>query len=145
MPADLGPASPYGYNTLLTAAALAFENGAVNTLLNGPSFPDPDWLLASLPGPTRQRSLSPYWYQLVYRNLRTTEPGCALLWKVFGGREVYQIVLERDEAGTLHWHCTCADAVYRGEDAPHRCKHVQGLQAIGRRLAALPPPEARAG
>ena len=35
--------------------------------------------------------------------------------------------------GNLRWHCTCADAVFRGERAPHACKHVRGLQELGRR------------
>jgi hypothetical protein len=117
----------------------------VTTSPNNPHLPDPAWVFTTLPGPTRKRNLSSYCYQLVFRNPDTTEPGCTLLWEVFGGREVYQIALERGAAGQLHWHCTCADAVYRGEDAPHRCKHVRGLQAIGRNLAAQLPLEARAG
>jgi hypothetical protein len=92
----------------------------------------PAVLFASLPGPTRRRRPSPYCYSLTYRNPEPGEAGCALLWEVSGGREVYQIVLEREPRGTLRWHCTCADAVYRGEDAPHTCKHVRGLRALGR-------------
>jgi hypothetical protein len=88
---------------------------------------------ALLPGPTRRRLPSPYCYRLTYRNADPAGAGCALLWEVYGGREVYQIALERASAGGLHWHCTCADAVYRGEDAPHTCKHVRGLQKLGRR------------
>jgi predicted nucleic acid-binding Zn finger protein len=45
----------------------------------------------------------------------------------------YQIALERDEAGTLRIHCTCADAVFRAEDKGRFCKHVRGLLHIGRR------------
>ena len=90
-------------------------------------------VLASLPGPTRKRTPSPYCYQLTYRNPDPNEPGCALLWEVLGGRLVYQVALERQANGGLRWHCTCADAVYRGEDvADHRCKHVRGLVALGR-------------
>jgi hypothetical protein len=89
-------------------------------------------VFASLPGPTRKRAPSAYCYRLTYRNPNPTEPGCVLLWDVDGGRQSYQIALERESAGTLRWHCTCADAVYRGEDAPHLCKHVRGLQALGR-------------
>ena len=94
---------------------------------------------ASLPGPTRDRAPSPYCYRLTYRNLDPAEPGCVLLWDVHGGRQPYQIALERESAGTLRWHCTCADAVYRGEDAPHVCKHVRGLLELGRRPAAEAP------
>jgi hypothetical protein len=90
-------------------------------------------VFASLPGPTRKRVPSAYRYQLTYRNPEPNRPGCVLLWDVHGGRQPYQIALEREPAGTLRWHCTCADAVYRGEDAPHTCKHVRGLQALGRR------------
>src|SRR5262245_20737072 len=100
-------------------------------------------VFASLPGPTRRRQLSPYCYRLSYRNPHPHETGCVLLWDVYGGRQEYQIALEREATGKLRWHCTCADAVYRGEDVPHICKHVRGLQALGRpakekRLAAEP-------
>jgi hypothetical protein len=88
---------------------------------------------ASLPGPTRKRTPSAYCYRLTYRNPEPNRLGCVLLWDVHGGRQDYQIALEREPAGTLRWHCTCADAVYRGEDAPHTCKHVRGLKALGRR------------
>lgn len=89
-------------------------------------------LCASLPGPTRKREPSSYCYRLTYRNPRPDGAGCVLLWHVSGGREGYQIALERETTGLLRWHCTCADAVYRGEDAPHVCKHVRALQALGR-------------
>src|SRR5207248_1565965 len=79
----------------------------------------------------RKRTPSDYCYRLAYRNPRPDEPGCALLWEVVGGRLEYQIALERQPSGALRWHCTCADAVYRGEDAPHVCKHVRGLLALG--------------
>jgi hypothetical protein len=85
-----------------------------------------------LPGPTRKRTRSRYCFRLRYRNPRPGTPGCALLWEVEGGREPYQVALERNARGDLRWHCTCADAVYRGEDAPHLCKHVRGLQQLGR-------------
>ena len=86
----------------------------------------------SLPGPTRKREPSAYCYRLTYRNPDPADVGCVLLWDVHGGRQPYQIALERESAGTLRWHCTCADAVYRGEDAPHVCKHVRAMQALGR-------------
>jgi hypothetical protein len=95
---------------------------------------------ASLPGPTRKRTRSAYSYHLTYRNPEPFTAGCALLWDVFGGRQPYQIALEREHGGGLRWHCTCADAVFRGEDRPHVCKHVRGLQALGRRAADEPAP-----
>lgn len=87
---------------------------------------------AALPGPTRKRTPSPYCYRMVYRNDDAAAVGCSLQWDVLGGREVYQVALERLRSGRLCWHCTCPDAVYRGENAPHFCKHVRGLQAQGR-------------
>ena len=83
--------------------------------------PAPTVVMATLPGPTRKRTITPYYYRLTYRNPEPNSPGCALLWEVEGGR--------------LRWHCSCADAIYRGEDAPHTCKHVRGLQALGRQPA----------
>src|SRR5579872_7400281 len=92
-----------------------------------------------LPGPTRKRMPSPYRYRLTYRNPHPGEPGCALLWEIAGGRLPYQIALERGRRGDLRWHCTCADAVYRGENEPHVCKHVRGLRELGRRPTAEAP------
>jgi hypothetical protein len=88
-----------------------------------------------LPGPTRKRVPRAYRYRLTYRNPAPAVAGCALLWEVEGGRLSYQIALEREETGRLRWHCTCADAVYRGEDERHVCKHVRGLQGYGRTTA----------
>jgi hypothetical protein len=89
-------------------------------------------LFSLLPGPTRKRKESPYCYRLTYRNPQPGEAGCVMLWEVLGGRQEYQIALERGETGELHWHCTCADAVYRGEyDTRHVCKHVRGLKELG--------------
>ena len=101
-------------------------------------FLAPPVLFASLPGPTRKRTPSAYCYRLAYRNPEPAVPGCALLWEVFGGRSTYQIALEREPTGGLRWHCTCADAIYRGESGPgpHTCKHVRGLQALGRERGA---------
>ena len=95
----------------------------------------PNILYTLLPGPTRRRVPSPYRYRLIYRNSDRTEPGCVLLWEVDGGRMNYQIALERQDNGQLAYHCTCADAVYRGADRPHQCKHVRALLAQGRREA----------
>jgi hypothetical protein len=98
-------------------------------------FP-PGVVFASLPGPTRKRIPSPYCYRLTYRNPRPAEAGCSLLWDVMGGRDIYQVALERLPGGRLRWHCTCADAVYRGDSGPHVCKHIRGLQAMGRERVA---------
>lgn len=91
---------------------------------------------ATLPGPDRRRTRVPYRFRLTYQSANPTTEGCALLWEVAGGRLPYQIALEREAGGGLRWHCTCADAVYRGEDSPdHRCKHVRGLLSVGREPA----------
>jgi hypothetical protein len=91
---------------------------------------------ALLPGPSRRRTRAPYRYRLIYRTQEPGEPGCALLWEVEGGRMSYQIAVEREETGGLRYHCTCPDAVYRGENAPHVCKHVRAL--VTQRRAVLP-------
>lgn len=93
-------------------------------------------LYADLPGPTRKRTHSPYRFRLTYRGPDPRTEGCALLWEVDGGRMTYQIAVER-EADGLRWHCTCADAVYRGEDFPdYQCKHVRALRTAKRRKCA---------
>jgi hypothetical protein len=92
----------------------------------------PSVVFSLLPGPTRKRMPSPYCYRLTYCSPDPAAPGCALLWDVLGGRLIYQVALERRGSGALRWHCTCADAVYRGERAPHVCKHVRGLLEQGR-------------
>lgn len=91
----------------------------------------PAVVFAALPGPTRKRTPAPYCYRLTYQGDQN-EPGCAFQWDVMGGRDIYQIALERLTSGELRWHCTCADAVYRGDGARHVCKHVKGLMAQGR-------------
>jgi hypothetical protein len=94
-------------------------------------------LITMLPGPSRKRVQGLYQYRLIYRHPEPEAEGCLVLWQVTGGRQVYQIALQRDERKRLRWHCTCADAVYRGEKtAKHVCKHVQGL------LAFAPPMKA---
>src|ERR1700722_18029531 len=106
-----------------------------------PTFHTKKLLIAALPGPTRKRTPSPYCYRLTYRHPEPAVPGCALLWDVLGGRMRYQIALERDTDGSLHWHCTCADAIYRGETEPnHVCKHVRGLLQLGRPNAEAESP-----
>ncbi|MFO0843381.1 MAG: hypothetical protein U0797_13440 [Gemmataceae bacterium] len=90
---------------------------------------------ASIPGPTRKRESTPYCYRVTYENPHRFAAGCLVLWDVMGGREVYQVALEREENGRLRWHCTCADAVYRGERRAEPCKHVRGLQTSGRQSA----------
>jgi hypothetical protein len=92
----------------------------------------PTVVFTSLPGPTRKRTVSPYCYRLCYQG-DGDAAGCVLLWDVMGGRDIYQVTLERQENGNLRWHCTCADAVYRGESGQHVCKHVRGVQALGRK------------
>ncbi len=70
-----------------------------------------------------------YSYRLVYRQPDWDAAGCLMLWRVTGGREDYQVSLERDDRHGLHWHCTCADHIYRGErTANHICKHVRVLK-----------------
>jgi hypothetical protein len=97
----------------------------MRTLANNVAF-------AALPGPTRKRLLSPYCYHLTYHADDQDAVGCVLLWEVLGGREAYQVALERLPSGELCYHCTCPDAIYRGDRGPHTCKHVRGLQALGR-------------
>jgi hypothetical protein len=89
--------------------------------------PNLNLVFALLPGPDRKREERAYYYFLTYRNPVEDGTGCVMLWEVSGGRMAYQIALERDEAGTLRFHCTCADAVFRGETEGHLCKHVRGL------------------
>jgi hypothetical protein len=95
----------------------------------------PEVFFTALPGPTRKRVPSPYCYRLTHQGHDQAAPGCILSWDVLGGREIYQVALERLASGQLRWHCSCADAVYRGENQPHVCKHVRGLQAQGREKA----------
>ena len=96
-----------------------------------------------LPGPDRKRKPAPYHFRVTYRNPEPAEPGCVMTWEVTGGREGYQVSAERTDEGRVRWHCTCADAIYHGENNhAHRCKHVQGLLAlfetIGRPVRRLP-------
>ena len=85
-------------------------------------------LIALLPGADRKRTEALYQYRLVYRHPQLDSEGCLLLWQVSGGRQAYQVALERDDRGRLQWHCTCADHVYRCEKVQnHVCKHVRGL------------------
>jgi hypothetical protein len=92
-----------------------------------------EWLL---PGPDRQKRPRTYRYRLVYRNLKPKAGGCIMLWEVTGGRQSYQIAWERTATGTSRLYCTCADAVYRGEDSTHVCKHVRGLLSMRQRNSA---------
>jgi hypothetical protein len=91
-------------------------------------------LVTALPGPDRKRTVSPYSYRLTYRNPDPQAAGCVMVWEVHGGRAAYQIAVERHGADRLRVHCTCADAVFRGETAGHVCKHVIGFLRIGREL-----------
>ena len=103
--------------------------------------PPGDVYFAQVPGPTRKRTPTPYCYRMTYRNTDRRNSGCVCLWDVMGGRDIYQVALEREGDGALRWHCTCADAAYRGERRPHACKHVRALRAMGR----SPAPVAAAG
>jgi hypothetical protein len=57
-----------------------------------------------------------------------------MTWEVHGGRQPYQIAVERQETGTLRLHCTCADAVFRADEEGRYCKHVSGFICAGDRL-----------
>lgn len=110
-----------------------------------PTTPKPSLAVITLflPGPDRRRTFSPYHFRVTYRNPELGEPGCVMTWEVTGGREPYQISLERTGGGEHLWHCSCADAVYRGEIQPeHVCKHVRGLldtfPVIGTPVRRLP-------
>jgi hypothetical protein len=94
-------------------------------------------LFALLPGSDRKRSAAPYVYRLTYRGPEDPASGCVMTWEVLGGRLSYQIAIERDAAGDLHWHCTCADAVFRAEAEGRYCKHVRGFVEAARGLPAL--------
>jgi len=84
-------------------------------------------LQAVIPGPDRKRTNTCYRYRVLYRAPQSGAIGCMMVWEVTGGREPYQVALERCESGQRVWHCTCADSVFRGEKTPHQCKHVKGL------------------
>jgi hypothetical protein len=91
-------------------------------------------LFTRLAGPDRKRTHRDYAYRLLHRDLDPDAVGCVWLWEVFGGRLAYQVAVERDEAGNLRPHCTCADAVYRAESEGRFCKHVLGLLRYGKKL-----------
>lgn len=98
-------------------------------------FSSTDFIKAVLPGPTYKRLPKEYSFRLCHQSDDPEASGCVLLWQVEGGRQLYQIALEREDSGLLRWHCTCADAVYRGENSPYKCKHVRGLLSYGRAAA----------
>ncbi len=94
-------------------------------------------LTTFLPGPDRKRQPSAYHYRVTYRNSRP-EPGCVMTWEVLGGRQVYQVALEETPSGSRRWHCSCADAIFRGDGNPrHVCKHIRGLMQC---LPTMPAP-----
>ncbi len=101
-----------------------------NTNTN-PETPDVISMRTTIPGPDRKRTPCEYIYRLIYRSDSPHEEGCVLACEVLGGRMVYQIALEREEEGHLRAHCTCADAIYRGDEPGHVCKHVRGLLQLG--------------
>lgn len=85
-------------------------------------------LILTLPGPSRKRQKSLYTCRVTHREPVANTAGCVISWEVNGGRFAYQVSLERQEDGGLRWHCTCADAVYRGSENPHhQCKHIRGI------------------
>lgn len=98
-------------------------------------------MVAVLPGPDRKQTLSEYLFRVTYRNPAADEPGCVMVWEVCGGRLPYQIAVERTDRGGLKWHCSCADAVYRGDNPEHTCKHVRGLIES---IETVSPPVAKA-
>jgi hypothetical protein len=104
--------------------------------------PDPDRSrnegesMRLLPGPDRRQRPRTYRYRLIYRKPQPKAGGCIMLWEVTGGRLPYQIAWERTAAGASRLHCTCADAIYRGEDARHVCKHVRGLLSMREKNSA---------
>jgi hypothetical protein len=100
-------------------------------------------LCARLPGPDRSRSERDYCFHLTYRNPDPDAIGCVLTWEVSGGRQPYQIAVEREEAGRLRLHCTCADAVFRAELKGRFCKHVRGFLQSGLGLQHQAPVDER--
>jgi hypothetical protein len=100
-------------------------------------------LFTLLPGPDRQREECTYCYRLTYRGSEAG-PGCVMLWEVLGGRQGYQIAVEREERGSLRLHCTCADAVYRAEEEGRPCKHIRGLLAFVAPVYPISPVALRA-
>lgn len=96
-----------------------------------PTKPAFTLITLTLPGPDRKRTAAPYHFRVTYRNPDMGEPGCVMTWEVTGGREAYQVAVERTPGGEHVWHCTCPDAVYRGDDGhAHVCKHVHGLMSL---------------
>jgi hypothetical protein len=91
-------------------------------------------LFTLLPGPDRKRSATNYVYTLTYRNPEPLASGCVMTWEVRGGRLTYQIAIERDPAGQVQFHCTCADAVFRAAPEGHCCKHLRGFIEIAQQL-----------
>src|SRR5258708_761365 len=102
-------------------------------------------LVTRLPGPDRKRRHKSYWYRPIYRNPMQNSVGCLSTWEVEGGRLVYQVSLKRQENGRLRWHCSCADAIYRGEEEGRPCKHVVGLMKASAELPAWSGEEMRRG
>lgn len=95
------------------------------SILSTPELP----FFATLPGSNRKRTPQRYNFRMTYRNPRLTERGCLMTWLVIGGRSDYQIAIERVNEQLIRWHCSCADATYRGHRNPfYYCKHVHALQ-----------------
>jgi hypothetical protein len=106
------------------------------------TLPQLTTLVTLLRSPGRKRTTTLYHYRVIHQNPDPHAAGCVILWEVSGGRSVYQLALERTEAGVLRVQCTCADAVFRAEDQGRFCKHVQGLIQFAR--PTYPCPDIRA-
>ena len=98
-------------------------------------------LLTLLPGITRKRLPHVYQFRRTYTRTPGDDTTCLATWDVLGGREPYQIASEQTSNGDVLWHCTCADATFRGTTKYYRCKHVRGLLELANELA-LPVPQA---
>lgn len=106
----------------------------------------PTFFVSLLPGSDKKKPAKPYSYLLTFRNPDTKADGCLMLCEVQGGRDRYQVAIERDRRGKLQLHCTCPDAVYRAESEGRFCKHVLGLLAFCRQLSDdFHAPERNAG
>ena len=104
-------------------------------------------LVTILPGPDRKRQPKSYLYRLIYRNPVPGSVGCVSTWEVEGGRLVYQALVPgaARTMATCAWHCSCADAIYRGEEQGLPCKHIVGLRKAGHEVPVWSGQEVRLG
>src|SRR5262249_17851017 len=137
-PRPIGGLGPHHPHSMLPTSGVDGRSGTIPITNPNPRTPMPNNPKSSfalitliLPGPDRKRTPAPYHYRMTYRNPEPGEPGCVITWEVLGGREEYQISLERTDGGELIWHCTCPDAVYHGSyPHPPPCKPVHGLRGV---------------